>query len=133
VPNILRTLDIHNNQIDSVENYFSLKDGYELEYLDASRNRIRSLGVLSLLPSLETIIIHNNKISDIGHNTFLNKENLTPVDLRSNNLSVISLASLSVAKGLKNAKPSFLMTENPFHCSCQMQWIVNQANGDRLP
>ena len=98
----MRTLDIHNNQIDSVENYFSLKDGYELEYLDASRDRIQSLGVLSLLPSLETIIMHNNKISDIGHNTFLNKENLIHVDLRSNNLSVISLASLSVAKGLKN-------------------------------
>ena len=133
VPNTLRTLDIHNNQIDSVENYFSLKDGYELEYLDASRNRIQSLGVLSLLPSLETIIMHNNKISDIGHNTFLNKENLIHVNLRSNNLSVINLASLSVAKGLKKRQAKLPDGRNPFHCSCQMQWIVNQANGDRLP
>ena len=104
VPNSLRSLDIHDNQIDSVENYYSLKEGFQLEYLDASKNRIKSLGVLSLLPSLKTIIIHNNKISDIGHNTFLNKKNLSYVDLRSNQLSILSLASLSVAKTMKNGK-----------------------------
>ena len=24
------------------------------------------------------------------------------------------------------------MADNPFQCSCQMQWIVNPSNGDRL-
>ena len=104
VPNSLRSLDIHNNQIDSVENYYSLKDGFQLHYLDASRNRIKALGVLSLLPSLKTIIINDNKISDIGHNTFLNKNNLSHVDLRSNQLSVLSIASLTVSKALKNGE-----------------------------
>ena len=105
VPNSLRSLDIHNNQIDSVENYYSLKDGFQLEYLDASRNRIKSLGVLSLLPSLKTILIQDNRISDIGHNTFLNKNNLSLVNLSSNQLSILSIASLTVSKALKNGEP----------------------------
>ena len=104
VPNSLKTLDIHNNQIDSVENYYSLRDGFQLEFLDASRNRIRALGVLSLLPSLKTIILRNNKISDIGHNTFLNKNNLTHVDLRDNLISVTNIAALAVSKTLENGK-----------------------------
>ena len=104
VPNSLKVLDIHDNQIDSVENYYSLRDGFQLEFLDASRNRIRALGVLSLLPSLETIILENNKISDIGHNTFLNKENLTLVNLKNNEISVLNIAALAVSKTLKNGK-----------------------------
>jgi hypothetical protein len=40
-----------------VENYYSLKDRFNLEYLYVSRNRIRNLGVLSLLPSLAEIIL----------------------------------------------------------------------------
>ena len=79
--------------------------GFQLEYLDASRNRIKSLGVLSLLPSLKTILIQDNRISDIGHNTFLNKNNLTLVNLSSNQLSILSIASLTVSKALKNGEP----------------------------
>ena len=30
-------------------------------------------------------------------------------------------------------KPTFLMSSNPFHCSCEMQWMVNPAYSDRLP
>ena len=104
VPNSLKVLDIHDNLIDSIENYYSLRDGFQLEFLDASRNRIRALGVLSLLPSLETIILKNNKISDIGHNTFLNKENLTRVDLRHNRISVLNIAALAVSTTVKNGK-----------------------------
>ena len=104
VPNSLKVLDIHNNQIDSVENYYSLRDGFQLEFLDASRNRIRALGVLSLLPSLRRIILKNNRISDIGHNTFLHKENLTHVDLRNNKISVLNIAALAVSETLKNGK-----------------------------
>ena len=104
VPNSLVVLDIHDNQIDSVENYYSLRDGFQLEFLDASRNRIRALGVLSLLPSLKTIILGSNKISDIGHNTFLNKDNLSFVDLSDNQLSVLNIAALAVSKTLKSGK-----------------------------
>jgi hypothetical protein len=39
VPNSLVVLDLHDNLIDSVENYYSLKEGFQLEYLDASQNR----------------------------------------------------------------------------------------------
>ena len=27
----------------------------------------------------------------------------------------------------------FLVSANPFHCSCDMQWLVNPAYTDRLP
>ncbi len=39
VPNSLSHLDLHDNLIDSVENYYSLKEGFQLQYLDASQNR----------------------------------------------------------------------------------------------
>jgi len=39
VPNSLLELDLRDNLIDSVENYYSLKEGFQLQYLDASQNR----------------------------------------------------------------------------------------------
>jgi hypothetical protein len=39
VPNSLVVLDLQDNLIDSVENYYSLKEGFQLQYLDVSKNR----------------------------------------------------------------------------------------------
>jgi hypothetical protein len=44
VPNSLSHLDLHDNLIDSVENYYSLKEGFQLQYLDASQNRFDPIG-----------------------------------------------------------------------------------------
>ena len=49
VPNSLVALDLHDNLIDSVENYYSLKEGFQLEYLDASQNRYTWADVASLI------------------------------------------------------------------------------------
>ena len=46
-------------------------------------------------------VFSENEISDIGHNTFLSKNNLSRVDLRSNKISVLSLASLIIAQDTK--------------------------------
>ncbi len=45
VPNSLSHLDLHDNLIDSVENYYSLKEGFQLQYLDASQNRFDPIGL----------------------------------------------------------------------------------------
>ncbi len=51
VPNSLSHLDLHDNLIDSVENYYSLKEGFQLQYLDASQNRFDTIGYNLLLLS----------------------------------------------------------------------------------
>ncbi len=51
VPNSLSHLDLHDNLIDSVENYYSLKEGFQLQYLDASQNRFDPIGYNLLLLS----------------------------------------------------------------------------------
>ncbi len=39
VPKSLRWLDLHDNEIEELGNYYSLKDGFRLQTLDASRNK----------------------------------------------------------------------------------------------
>jgi Leucine-rich repeat (LRR) protein len=41
-------LDIHDNEIEELGNYYALKGGFNLQTLDASKNKISKLIPLSL-------------------------------------------------------------------------------------
>ena len=58
-----------------------------------------NISVFSLMCNIS--VFSENEISDIGHNTFQSKNNLSRVDLRSNKISVLSLASLIIAQDTK--------------------------------
>ena len=103
IPRNLKWLDIHANAIEELGNYYSLRDDFNLATLDASHNRIKKLGPLSLPNSLEYVRLHENSISSIAPNTFINKLNLSRVELTSNHLERIDLASLAISYNASNA------------------------------
>lgn len=104
VPPSLESLDIHSNKIDSLGNYFALRDNYSLKYVDASVNEISALHVLSLLPGMVEIDLSNNTISRIAANTFLGKRRLVKVHLERNRLESLDASSLMVSLGPNDRK-----------------------------
>ena len=103
-------LDIHRNNIDSLGNYYALRDNYNLKVVDASVNAISSLHVLSILPSVVEINLSNNTISRIAPNTFMSKKHLSKVHLERNRLETLDMASLMVSLGRNDRKLSKILS-----------------------
>ena len=97
IPRSVKWLDLHANEIEELGNYYNLRDGYSLTTLDASHNRIKKLGPLSLMPSLEYVILNENHLEVIEPNTFISKLNLSRVELTSNHLERLDLSSLAIS------------------------------------
>ena len=83
--------------------YCSLHEEFNLATLDASHNKIKKLVPLSLPDSLEYVMLHENSISSIAPNTFINKLNLSRVELTSNHLQRLDLASLAISYNASNS------------------------------
>ena len=94
IPKSLEWLDIHNNKIDKIGNYYSLSSGFNLQTFDASFNNIAELLDTTLLHGLKNIYLNNNKINKIADESFKSLKNLTRVELQNNNL--VTLVSEAV-------------------------------------
>ena len=96
IPKNLEWLDLHDNHIEELQNYYKLGEGFSLKTLDASSNKIKKLDALSLLPSLQYVLLKKNKITTILPSTFRAKTSLKRVDLTSNRIQQLPLSALSV-------------------------------------
>ncbi|XP_040573970.1 toll-like receptor Tollo [Lepeophtheirus salmonis] len=124
LPLNLEWLDVHNNRVDSLANYFGIKGDYSLKYLDASFNKIRILKPLSIPSSLTHLYLNDNNIEEIEANTFLDKRNLSRVHLERNNLSKLEMNSLVLSSSDTIIdSPTFYFEDNPFICDCHLQWF----------
>ena len=94
IPKSLEWLDIHNNKIDKIGNYYTLGSGFNLQTFDASFNQISEISDSTLLHGLKNIYLNNNKITKIAPESFNSLSNLTRVELQNN--AMITLASESV-------------------------------------
>ena len=94
IPKSLEWLDIHNNKIDKIGNYYTLGSGFSLQTFDASFNQISELGASTLLHGLRSIYLNNNQISKIAPESFHSLSNLSRVELQNNQM--ISLVSDAV-------------------------------------
>ena len=101
IPRSLKWLDLHENEIEELGNYYSLADAYSLKTLDASKNRITKLEPLSLPSSVEFVFLNGNHITEIKANTFLEKANLKRVEMTANHLRQLNLSSLSIQPASK--------------------------------
>ena len=90
IPKSLEWLDIHNNKIDRIGNYYTLGSGFSLQTFDASFNKISELSDTTLLHGLKNIYLNNNKISKIAPETFKSLENLTRVEIQNNDLVTLT-------------------------------------------
>ncbi|KFM66468.1 Protein toll, partial [Stegodyphus mimosarum] len=124
VPTDLKTLDIHDNEIDSLGNYFELENLMNLRNLDASHNIIRELQPECLPNSLEVVSFRVNKISVIRPFTFMEKTNLSFVDLRGNAIRHLDINAFRLKSiPLNHPLPEFLLSNNTLTCDCGMEWL----------
>ncbi|EZA57742.1 hypothetical protein DMN91_002484 [Ooceraea biroi] len=136
IPGNLKWLDIHGNFIESLGNYYKIRDS-KVKTLDASHNRITELWPMSVPDSVELLFINNNYISTVRPNTFADKVNLTRVDMYANMIETMELTSLLLTKVPENKPlPEFYIGGNPFNCNCSMDWlpaINNQTSTREYP
>lgn len=139
VPPSLQWLDIHSNFVEKLGNYYEIVDGFHLRTIDVSHNRLTELSALSLPNSAEIFFANNNRITSVAPGIFMEKQNLTRVDLYANELEFLDLMSLRIARGtemdLARPLPEFYLGGNPFRCDCSMEWLqrVNNMSVGQYP
>ena len=134
IPVQLHNLDLHNNKIKDLGNYYNIQSKLYLRTLDASYNLIESLGPSSVPNSVELLFVNSNKINRIAPSTFSEKNNLSMVDLYDNLLSKLELQSINLPPVPNNKNlPEFYIGGNPIFCDCNMEWMhrVHQISGLR--
>src|SRR5207237_955476 len=69
---------------------------------------------------------YNNHLKKISPFTFMGKQNLTRVDLTGNRLQTLDSNAFRLAKmRLHRQLPEFSVSNNPFVCDCNMEWLKN--------
>eukprot|EP00095_Tigriopus_kingsejongensis_P005757 snap_masked-scaffold28_size608977-processed-gene-5.4 protein:Tk05757 transcript:snap_masked-scaffold28_size608977-processed-gene-5.4-mRNA-1 annotation:"slit homolog 2 protein" len=141
VPTTLQWLDIHQNQLRSLENYFSLEAQAQLTHLDASFNQIQQIGPQNVPNGVETLLLNDNEIAVLVPYTFFKKGQLKKVDLSVNRLEMVDRNSLRLSSeqtteaGVtpfmpRDTRPKFYLGGNPIRCDCHMAWFKSINNAD---
>ena len=128
LPRGLTWLDLHQNAIASLGNYFSLEGEFSrLAHIDASFNRIAELGPQNVPNHVETLLLNDNQIKTLVPYTFFKKTNLKKADLTVNQIESIDRNALRLAPDVI-VSPEFLFGGNPIKCDCLMAWFktINQ-------
>lgn len=129
IPRSLKWLDLHANYIEELGNYYKLQEEISLKTLDASHNRLSDVGPMAVPNSIELLFINNNLIRNVYPNTFIDKVNLTRVDLYSNALTKLHLHTLRLAPiPAGKPLPEFYLAGNDFICDCSMDWLQSVNN-----
>ena len=131
LPANLRWLDISHNRISDLGNYFDLTGELKLAELDVSFNTLSLLGPHNIPDSIETLLVNDNKISQIVPYTFFKKTRLTKVDLTVNSLTSIDRNALRLSSDVTRL-PEFFLTGNPIECNCEMVWFKSINSPDNL-
>jgi Leucine-rich repeat (LRR) protein len=98
IPKSLEWLDVHNNRIDKIGNYYHLSGEFGLQTLDMSFNNIRLVEEKTFLTSLRHIYLNNNKIGALNGSVFSQLGNLSRVELQGNEMTHLDMAALTTAK-----------------------------------
>ncbi|XP_023215103.1 toll-like receptor 6 [Centruroides sculpturatus] len=134
VPIGLQWLDIHQNLIEALGNYFELENVLKLRTLDSSFNRILEIDSSSLPNGIEIVYLNNNHIRTIHAFTFMGKPNLTRVDLTRNHLQTLEVNAFRLTE-VRSRKPlpEFSISGNPYMCDCSMEWLqrIGSLDGSR--
>lgn len=136
IPGSLKWLDIHANFIEILGNYYKIQNELHVKTLDASHNRLVSLSAMSVPNSVELLFINNNYISNIETDAFIEKHNLTRVDMYANEIETLDINSLRVSRVPdERVLPEFYISGNPFRCDCTMKWLllINSVTSRQYP
>lgn len=119
----LETLVLDNNKITDLA-FLRFTEFPMLKTIDLSNNKIRALsqGHKLFQGSMEEIFLKGNDINFIEGYTFRTSSKLRYVDLRSNQISMLSNQALEVAPG-NLLQVNYLLAGNPFSCDCRLAWL----------
>ncbi|KAL4148166.1 hypothetical protein QTP88_002450 [Uroleucon formosanum] len=133
VPANLKWLDLHDNYVQELGDYYNLKDRLNINTIDASHNHITEISERSIPNSVEVLFLNNNFLSNIRPNTFLKKRNLVRVDLYANELTRLDVNALRLSVvPINRSLPEFYIGGNPFECDCSMDWLPAVNNMTQL-
>ena len=108
-------LDLSNNQITSLKNYFY--NNIRIKYLDLSCNKIINLEGIEDLENLIDLNISHNKISSLEtFSRFINKNSLQKLNLKGN--LIYELKQFDYLVGFNNLKTLILSQDNDTNPVC---------------
>ncbi|CAB3375491.1 Hypothetical predicted protein [Cloeon dipterum] len=134
VPQGLQWLDLHKNHIKEIGDSKSWSAGpLKLQTLDVSYNLLTRVGQHSMPDSVELVFLNDNQINTVDVHTFVNKPNLTRVDLYANQIVNMDLNALRLTPvSEERPLPEFYIGGNPYQCDCTMEWLQRINNLDHL-
>ncbi|XP_065156956.1 toll-like receptor 6 [Atheta coriaria] len=125
LPPSLEWLDMHDNEIPELGNYYDVYYKLKIKMLDVSFNHITEVSANSIPDSVETLFLNNNRISSVKPGAFSTKAHLEKVVLYGNDIKYLDLAALNLAPVPDNKDlPQFFIGGNPFYCDCTMEWLL---------
>lgn len=126
LPLSLEWLDIHNNSITELGNYFDVTNQLRINYLDVSTNKIRKIKNDLIPKNVSILNLNNNLIDDIPSGTFLNRKHIRKISIAGNMIKKMQIQSLVVAKfDASREAPELYLAGNPLHCDCHLEWLRN--------
>ncbi|KAJ8683352.1 hypothetical protein QAD02_019144 [Eretmocerus hayati] len=126
LPTQLQWMDIHKNAMVDLG---VARPGMRLQTLDASFNRLTKVSRDEIPESIELLFLNDNQIHTVEPQTFLEKPNLTRVDLYANQIVRMDLSALQISPvPEEKLLPEFYIGGNPFVCDCTTEWLqrINQ-------
>lgn len=125
LPRSLEWLDMHDNQISELSNFYEVTNELKIKMLDVSFNLIKEVKESSMPDSVETLFLNNNRITTVHPGTFYKKTNLQKVVLYGNDLRYLDIAALRLTPVADDKElPQFYIGGNPFFCDCSMEWLL---------
>ncbi|XP_030375559.1 toll-like receptor 6, partial [Scaptodrosophila lebanonensis] len=124
IPGTLQWLDLHKNCLRTLLNRYGFKTGLRLQTLDVSFNQIQEISPASIPNSIELLFLNDNMITTVDPDTFIQKTNLTRVDLYANQITTLDIKSLRISSVQEHRTlPEFYIGGNPFTCDCTIDWL----------
>ncbi|CAK1547729.1 unnamed protein product [Leptosia nina] len=125
----LTHLNLHNNQIDVLEDY-AFRHLVNLSHLDLSHNEIVSVSGASLaqLSNLEHLDLSHNFLRSLSAEPLKSLYQLSELLLHDNDISIIEDGALGMHTNLSR----FTIEDNPLNCDCLMagfaRWLREAKN-----
>lgn len=140
LPHNLNVLTASNNSISQVTNFLPTIRTVNLRHVDFSYNKLEKLTSSMLPTSLESANFSRNEIHKLEIDVLNDKTNLTSLDLSFNKIQMLNQSSLTVKTPIAVATSSssssssrnrfvVYLKENPFQCTCNMQWMKSAYAG----
>ena len=100
-------------------------------YLDAGFNQLVKLKSNSFPAAVETLLLNDNRISEVAPCAFFHLTRLAKADLSVNGISSLTESSLRLSAD-SLAPPSFSLGGSPIACDCCMQWFQSIGREAKL-